>query len=127
LPTIDGSVIFGVSTNCVVAENPRAAQSNTYPGLNGVEELDQGHRGRIITITGRLLGGNGAALQSAEAEIRSYNDGATHTITDNFGGIWTDAKLESFEPQGRIEASSDLNGTGFVYHRRYVVRFKTLS
>lgn len=126
MPAIDGNLAFGVATTCVVADNPRAAQQNTYPGVNGVEELDQGSRGRLITISGRLLGGNGAALQAAEDNLRSYNDGAAHTITDNFGGTWSNAKFEGFEPQGRIEASSDLNGTGFVYHRRYVAKFKTL-
>ncbi len=120
-------MIFGVSTTVAVAENPRAAQQNTYPGLNGVEELDQGHRGRIMMISGRLLSPNGAALAAAEADIRSYNDGATHTIVDNFGGTWENCKMESFEPQGRVEASSDLNGTGFVVHRRYVARFKLLT
>jgi hypothetical protein len=124
---IDGQFVFGISTSVVVADNPRAAQRNEYPGLNGVEELDQGHRGRIITISGRLVGDTGIDVGSAEADIRSFNDGAVHEITDQFGTTWQNCKYESFEPQGLVRVGAGLVGPGVVYHRRYVARFRTLT
>jgi hypothetical protein len=126
LPTIDGAAIFGLATTVVVADGPRGVQRNAYPGLDGVEELDQGSRGRLITITGRLYGANASAMGAAEADVRSYNDGATHTIVDQFGVAWSYCKYESFEPQGRVEIAVDLNGNGPMYHRRYVARFRML-
>jgi hypothetical protein len=123
---IDGVNDFGYVKTLVVADNPRGAQQNTYPGLNGIEELDQGHRGRFLTITGRLFGASAAALSAAEETLRSYNDGLTHTIVDQAGTTWIFAKMENFEPQGKIEVSPDLYGSGPVCTRSYTARFKLL-
>lgn len=127
VPSLDGNYLFGVAISMQVVDNPRGSQTNAYPGVNGLEELDQGQRGRFLVVTGRLKGAGYAALNGAEGLIRSYNDGLAHVLVDQFGNAWTNAKLESFEPQGQVQNANDLDGTGPCFHRRYTARFKILN
>jgi hypothetical protein len=117
--TLDGQFVFGLTVSMVTADNPRGHQQNAYPGLSGIESLDQGLRGRFTTVTGRLWGYNGAGLAAAEETLRAYNDGLTHVLVDTLGRAWPYVKLETFEPQGRIQI---LAGSGLVT-REYVARF----
>lgn len=124
---MDGFSCLGIGVSIVVADNTRGAQTNAYPGVSGLEELDQGLRGRFMNISGRLQGNSSNDLANSEAFIRSFNDGLSHVVTDQYGFNWSNCKLENFEPQGRIEFAVDLNGNGPCYHRRYQLRFKILT
>lgn len=118
MPSLDGQSIFGYAVSMTTADNPRASQTNTFPGLSGLETLDQGLRGRYTVVSGRLAGSSAALLATAENTMRSFNDGLSHTLVDMFGVTWYPVKLESFEPQGRVQVFT--NGT---YHRPYQARF----
>jgi hypothetical protein len=118
----DGQNIFGASVSCVTADNPRAAQDNAYPGLSGIESLDQGLRGRFTTVTGILYGPGVGGLAAAEATVRNYNDGYAYTFVDNSGTAWAQVKLESFEPQGRVRQTA-----GYLCVRPYTIRLRHLS
>ena len=123
MPSLDGYAIFGTAVSMVTADNPRAQQQNAYPGLSGVESLDQGLRGRYTTVTGRLVAADPTNLALAENAFRDFNDGLTHVLIDNFGAVWPDVKLESFEPQGRVQRMA---WSGYCT-RRYTARFLHLS
>lgn len=123
MPSYRGAPIFGYSVTMATVDNPRAQQQNAFPGLSGVESLDQGLRGRFTIVSGRMIAPDGATLGTYEANFRSYNDGLSGDLVDNFGSVWPSVKLESFEPQGRIERFAN---TG-AYHRRYTARFQHLE
>jgi hypothetical protein len=94
VPALDSSNVFGIAVKMSTSELPREAQRNTYPGLNGVEELDQGHRGRITKCTGMLVGTSPGGLAGAENGLRSFKDGLTHVLTDSNGtGTWILAQV----------------------------------
>lgn len=118
-PTLDGEAVFGDAVTMATAENPRAQQQNAYPGLSGIESLDQGLRGRFTVVSGRLSGATPTDLAAAEETLRAFNDGAAHTLVDTNGLTWLDVKLESFEPQGRVQRFADSG----LAHRRYTARF----
>jgi hypothetical protein len=118
MPSFNGTNIFGVAVSITTVDNPRGNQLNSFPGINGLESLDQGLRGRFTDATGKLTGANAADLADAEALFRSYNDGGGYVLVDSYGNSWGPVKLESFEPQGRIRR--DVAG-GFF--RDYKARF----
>jgi hypothetical protein len=123
VPSFNGVALFGAAVSMRTIDNPRGQQRNAYPGLSGLESLDQGLRGRYTIAVGRLFGDDAAALAGAEALFRSFHDGAAYTLVDNFGTLWLNVKLEGFEPQGRVQVFA---GNG-AYHRPYVARFEHLS
>jgi len=123
MPALDGQNIFGLACKMRTVDNPRAQQQNAYPGLSGLESLDQGLRGRFTSCEGILYGANSGWLATAQATFRSFNDGAAHVLVDSFGVSWANVKLEAFEPQGRVQI---LAGSG-VYFQKYTARFLHLS
>jgi hypothetical protein len=121
MPFFDGTNIFGAAVKMQTVDNPRASQENAFPGLSGIESLDQGDRGRFTTVTGLLFGGDPPSQGAAEALFRSYKDGLVYLLTDAYGVSWPFVKLESFEPQGRV---MPLLGVG--WYRAYTARFRHL-
>lgn len=122
MPSFDSTNMFGSAVTMTTVDNPRAVQVNAFPGLNGTEELDQGKRGRFVNVDGWLSGDNPDNLNGNEMFFRSYDDGRAYVLVDTFGNVWPNAKMESFEPQGRVRVSA---GTGFFY-RPYKARFRIL-
>lgn len=124
MATLDGYSIFGGAVTMATVDNTRDRQKNIYPGLSGIEALDQGLHGRYTTVSGRFVetGGGVAAIASAEAAFRSFNDGQTHILVDTMGTVWLNVMLESFEPQGKVE----LWGNGYT-SRKYTARFLHLT
>lgn len=119
MPTLDGYSVFGWNVSMQTVDNPRAQQLNSYFGLSGLESLDGGLRGRYTNVSGKLYGTTAAYLASAEETLRAFNDGLTHTLVDTYGLIWLNVKLETFEPQGRVQVYA---GNG-IYWRPYAARF----
>lgn len=115
--------IFGTQVSMSTSDNPRGAQKNAFPGLSGVESLDQGLRGRFTNVVGRLAGVDQFDLAGAEELFRSYNDGNSYTLVDTNGTTWLNVKLESFEPQGKVQT---IGGSGYVM-RKYAARFEHLT
>lgn len=109
MPTFNGIDIFGRSVQMRTADNPRADQRSGFFGVQGLESLDGGHRGRITGVEGVLFGADLAALNLAEAQFRSFLDPFAYTLVDTRGRTWLAVKLTSFEPTDRpLEDSSGL-------------------
>jgi hypothetical protein len=113
-----GVGIFGAAVSMTTSDNPRETQVNSYFGINGIESLDGGFRGRITNAQGVLYGESAFLLASAEGLFRSYNDGLPRTLVDNLGTVWSNVRLLRFQPQGRARQSAD--GTFF---RAYQAQF----
>ncbi len=117
-----GVAIFGASVSMTTSDNPREAQLNSYFGLNGLEALDGGFRGRVTRVHGVLYGRSSLLLAAAEGLFRSYNDGVVRVLVDSLGVTWPSVRLLSFQPTGRVGQSAD--GT---YFRAYQAQFLHLA
>ncbi len=117
-----GLGIFGAAVTMTTSDNPRETQVNSYFGINGIETLDGGFRGRITHARGVLFGASALLLATAEGRFRSYNDGITRLLIDNMGTAWPNVRLLRFQPQGRARQSAD--GT---YFRAYQAQFLHLA
>jgi hypothetical protein len=117
-----GVAIFGAAVSMTTADNPRETQVNSYFGLNGLETLDGGSRGRITDARGVLYGASALLLATAEGLFRSYNDGVCRLLIDSMGTAWPNVRLLRFQPQGRARQSAD--GT---YFRAYQAQFLHLA
>ncbi len=117
-----GLGIFGAAMSMSTSDNPRESQVNSFFGINGLETLDGGFRGRITQVRGVLYGESAGLLASAEGTFRSYNDGVPRMLIDNLGTVWLNVRLLRFQPVGRVRQSAD--GTFF---RAYEAQFLHLT
>jgi hypothetical protein len=78
----------------------------SYFGLNNVEKVDGGFRGRITSVTGFLAGESLLTLANLENSFRALSDGQARDLTDCLGTVWSNVTLESFQPTGRLRHSS---------------------
>jgi hypothetical protein len=118
MPSFGGTNIFGTAVSMNTEDHPREKQVNSFFGVSGLETLDGGSRGRYTHASGLLFGSSAVALATAEALFRSYNDGIARILVDTFGTSWSNVRLESFLPQGRVKQSP----YGY-YFRPYHARF----
>ena len=122
MPSYGGVNLFGTAVTMSTADHPREKQVNSFFGLSGLETLDGGARGRVTEASGVLYGPTPVALASSESTFRSYNDGLTRVLVDSLGTSWSNVRLESFQPSGRIRQSPQ-----GMYFRSYRARFLHLE
>ncbi len=122
MPNFGGISIFGSAVSMATADVARQSQVNSFFGINGLETLDGGFRGRVTKVRGVLSGSSSLGLAAAENLFRSYNDGVARTLVDNLGMVWTNVRLMGFQPHGRVRQSP--NGT---YFRTYQAQFLHLT
>lgn len=127
MATYDGENIFH---ECVIRTqpNPVAVQTNAYPGVDGLEEIRLGSRGRTTVVEGMLVGATLDDLNSAEIAFRAkVIEAGAKTFVDNYSNSWPNVRVVSFEPQGRVMtcAGAPLVSTG--YCRAYVATLLHLS
>ena len=117
-----GASIFGTGLSMATAQTPREAQINAFFGVNGLECLDGGARGRVTFARGLLIGNSALELNLAENLFRSFHDGQARMLVDNMGNTWPDVRMLAFLPVGRVRQSPS-----GVFFRPYVARFLHLS
>lgn len=122
MPSYGGVNIFGSAVTMSTADHPREKQVNSYFGLSGLETLDGGSRGRVTTAGGILFGRTPGVLASVESTFRSYADGLTRLLIDSLGTSWSNVRLESFQPIGRVRQSPQ-----GVFFRSYRAQFLHLE
>jgi hypothetical protein len=101
-PTLDGLALFGIAAQGLTLDADRARDLRATFGLHGLECLDGGARGRLTIISATHAGPGPAGLLLAQDALRSFNDGAEHTLTDTLGTPWPSVLLEYFSPRGRV-------------------------
>ena len=119
MPTFNGDSIFGETNSIVTKTTDVAVQQTSYAGINGVEVKPLGTRGRVSVAVGTQVAFDPGGLLALELLAMNYNDGRTYTLVDNFGAIWFNVRLTSYEPQGRVLQDAD----GF-FVRDYVATFQ---
>ena len=122
MASFGGISIFGSAVVMATADVPRESQTNSFFGINGLETLDGGFRGRVTRVRGVLHGPSALGLAGAENSFRASHDGVTRTLVDNLGMVWGNVRLTSFQPLGRVRQSPD--GT---YFRAYQAQFLHLA
>lgn len=122
MATFGGINIFGTAVTMTTVENPRSTQVNAYFGLDGVEVLDGGLRGRTTLASGLLSGETPEAIAVAEAAFRLMADGQVRTLVDSYGTTWLNVRMESFQPRGPLRHSP----SGRLF-RAYQARFLHLA
>ena len=122
MPSFGGVNIFGTAVTMTTTDNPRENQLNAFFGLNGLESLDGGLRGRVTNVSGLIYSTPSATLGSLEFLFRSYNDGVARVLVDTLGTSWMNVRLESFTPIGRVRQSP----FGILF-RSYQARFLHLE
>lgn len=122
MPAYAGSPIFGAAVKMVTSNIERSVQENSFFGVDGVETLDGGFRGRITTASGILFGDSPSACASAVETFRSFDDGAYDTLVDTAGFSWDFVRLRTFHPQERAYFN-----TGLGWCRNYTATFHHLA
>jgi hypothetical protein len=85
MATLDGNPVFGFAVHVVHSPRPNAQQMNEYFGLNGLQTLFGGQRGRMLMISGVLVGQSLGDITAAESALLSFADGQAHTLFDDRG------------------------------------------
>lgn len=87
-PSLGGSAIFGLAVNVNHIPNANAAQVAQFFGVEGVQSMDGGKRGRVFEVQGCMVGLNAAGVQAAAAILESLADGVARTFIDTTGTAW---------------------------------------
>lgn len=120
MPSFAGSDIFGVDVSMSTADQPLARQQNAYPGVNGVESLTMGSRGRVTAARGRLRADSLGGLAALMNGFRSLRDGNAYPLVDTMGVTWPFVVLERFAPDANTPIYIDQYG---FYTKPYMAEF----
>ena len=112
--------IFGRAVKMRTVVNPTADQINSFFGVNGMESLFGGTRGRVTLVEGLLV--DPSDISNPEETFVSYNDGVARVLVDTRGYTYENVKFGAFEPGDRIMLTSD----GY-YCRTYRASFNHLT
>jgi hypothetical protein len=122
VPTYGGAAIFGFAPVVVIQDSEPARQENAYPGIDGVESLHMGTRGRFAVVTGVLTAASPADLTVNENVFRLLKDGIPRPLMDTSGYTWYWAVVQSFDPEGARKVDGK-----WGYHRPYRAVFRLLT
>ena len=122
MPSFGGISIFGAAVSMATADIKRQSQVNSFFGSTAWNCSTAASGGRVTRVRGVLYGASTLGLAGAENLFRSLNDGATRTLVDSLGMAWTNVRMQSFQPHGRVRQAPD--GTFF---RAYQAQFLHLA
>ena len=118
MSTYGGLNLFGSGPHRItVAPLAIAKKRTAYAGINGLESLTMGGRGRPIRVTGHLRAVSVAALNVILTAIEASILAGSATLIDNWGVNHINVELDSYFPRGPIQR---VNGSLFIQH--YEVR-----
>lgn len=123
MPSFDGLTgFFGAAYKISTSNVERSTQINEFFGLDGIEALDGGFRGRITVATGIAYGDTINDVASVIETIRGYDNGLYYTLIDSAGVTWPLVRLRTFNYQERAYVHSQLG-----YCRNYAITFHHLA
>jgi hypothetical protein len=102
MATLNGDNIFGFSVQMPSQMNPTSQQLNSFFGVNGLQSLYGGLRGRVFMISGVLFGATLGDLAAAQNAWENYVNGIGYELVDTMGRAWSPVLLQPLVPQGRI-------------------------
>ena len=108
MSTFSGQNLFGSGPHRITVQPEGFAQKfSGYSGLNGLEVLIMGGRGRQILISGQLKAATVALLNTIIANIETYRRLGPATLIDNDGVVWTNVVLGQLQLMGHKKYTSD--------------------
>ncbi len=87
MSTFGGDAIFGRSVAIDEVPNESEVQVSAFFGATGIYTLWGGGRGRMITVSGLLVGADIPTMVAAERALLSYDDGIGRELVDTVRGI----------------------------------------
>lgn len=115
-PTYGGFAIFGVATSVEHIPNANAQQIAAFFGVQGVQSLMGGGRGRAFGIDGLLVGSTTAGVRAAESALLTYADGLARTLTDTTGSVWPNVVFHAeYQPTSKFMSIPSLGLWGMTY------------
>jgi len=109
----DGSPIFGLSVRCVHMPQENAMQMAAFFGVNALQSIMGGTRGRIFQISGLFYGPLPIDCVTQELFLLSYADGIGRTLIDTTGVSWSNvifSGLYSRQNNGQFGVLCDGSG-----------------
>ncbi len=114
--TLDGIPCFGVAVHITPQANPDHVQINAYPGINGLQVMDMGSRGRVFQVTGLMIGSTPGDVEANEVSLENFADGLPHLLISTAGGIWQNVTYRrEYHPTGKFVFLASGNGWGRSY------------
>jgi hypothetical protein len=108
MATIDGSPVLGLAVHVQHNPQPNAQQMNEFFGINGIQTLFGGQRGRTLLVSGVLVGNTVDDINASEAALLNFADGLPHTLVDDRGRTFQNVifkgEYQSFEQGPRALA-----------------------
>ena len=90
---------LGLVERYATSANPNDRQLNAYPGVNGLESLELGGRGGRTAVSGVLIAGSEAALESAKYQLMLLQvAGAPDVLVTPDGSAWPSVVMVAFQP-----------------------------
>ena len=110
-PTLGGYALFGVAVNVNMNPNANAYQLASFFGVQGVQGMDGGQRGRVFEITGVLVGETPAYVVAGATQLSSYADGVARIFQDTTGTAWPNVVYRNeFQWTGKFMEALNLGG-----------------
>lgn len=115
---------FGIAVKMTPVPADRDVQINAYPGLDGLESLDLGGRGRFTEIRGILVGPAVPDLYAARFVLESFNDNVPRILYDSAGFPWRNVQLLAPKFEGSFQPAMNY---GFTWRYAVVARHLTTT
>ena len=88
IPTYNGLPVFGVACSIDMVPNANAAQVAAFFGVQGVQSMDGGGRGRVFEVRGLMYGSTPLDVQLMQQQLEQFADGTARILVDTTGGVW---------------------------------------
>lgn len=92
---IDGNPVFGITTHVRQNSNPSAAMIMAYFGIDGIQWMSGGSRGRTFFVDGMFVGQLPSDCVALEVALESIDDGNPHQLIDTTGSVWDNVVYRS--------------------------------
>ena len=113
--SFNGSSIFDTAVVMATSSNPAQVQVNSYPGINGIETINLGSRGRVTEVRGFLTGLSVSDVSTKAGNFRNLVESATvGTLITTDGLTYPYAYFARFQEVDRL-----LQTSGGGYMRAY--------
>ena len=118
---VDNKYITGYSPDTLTFKSwTRETITKTFPGVDGELRIDLGKRSRILIQKGRMRAQRAFDMNNMILGIEVLMDGKTHTLKDNYGGVYNNVIVESFEAKSPIK-------TGVGVFCDYEIKYRQLA
>lgn len=115
-PTLNGAAAFGAAVRMVHVPNANASMIAAFFGVQGVQSLDGGTRGRVFMVEGLMTGSNPPGVVANELALQSFANGGVYLLVDTTGIAWANVQFRNeFQPGDKFMWSPTL----FAWCRPY--------